>query len=193
MSLILCLIITPPSLPFFPQHALVKMDLTNCAELAYSEIRAAREAECHYTSQLCSWFKKQCVKSTATRSTATLFPEEGAKCVMGVFEAAFKDMGPEQLHAGLTTGGGAGGDKGGGARGGREGRREGRGGEGGGEREGGKAPIGRTPTAASMRVLIDNLQTTGPPSAPSSSSFSAFSGVSGMGLAETLATAFGIR
>ena len=168
------------------------MDLTNCAELAYSEIRAAREAECHYTPQVCSWFKKQCVKSTATRSTATLFPEEGAKCVMGVFETAFRDMGPQQLHAGLAIGGGEGGGKGGG-RGGREGGREGGGGEGRGGSEGGKAPIGRTPTASSMRVLIDNLQTAGPSSTPSSSSPSAASGVSGLGLAGTLASAFGIR
>lgn len=57
---------SPPA----PQHALVKMDLTNCDELAYSEVRAAREAECHYSPQLCSWFKKQCAKSTATRSTS---------------------------------------------------------------------------------------------------------------------------
>ncbi len=46
------------------------MDLTSCDQLAYSEVRAAREAECHYSPQLCSWFKKQCARNTATRSTS---------------------------------------------------------------------------------------------------------------------------
>jgi hypothetical protein len=56
------------------QHALVKMDLTDCDQLAYSEVRAAREAECHYSPQLCSWFKRQCAKNTATRSTSVCVP-----------------------------------------------------------------------------------------------------------------------
>ena len=35
-----------------------------------SEVRAAREAECHYSSHVCSFFKQQCVKNTAIRSTS---------------------------------------------------------------------------------------------------------------------------
>jgi len=88
------------------QHALVQMDLTTCKDLAYSEVRAAREAECHYTPQLCSWFKKQCVQSTATRSTATIFPTEGAACVAAVFEKAYRDVGPKKLHGDLAIGAG---------------------------------------------------------------------------------------
>ena len=68
--------------------------------------------------------------------------------------------------------------------------------------EGGKAPIGRISTAASMRVIMDSLQGgPGPSSIPSSSSSSSassssasgVSGVSGSGLAEVLASAFGMR
>ncbi|TFJ79970.1 hypothetical protein NSK_008528 [Nannochloropsis salina CCMP1776] len=87
-------------------HALVQMDLTTCKDLAYSEVRAAREAECHYTPQLCSWFKKQCVQSTATRSTATIFPTEGAACVAAVFEKAYRDVGPKKLDGALAIGAG---------------------------------------------------------------------------------------
>jgi hypothetical protein len=128
------------------------------------------------------------VKSTATRSTATLFPEEGAKCVMEVFEEAYRDVGPEQLHPGLAMGGGGGGG----------GRGAGGGGGGGvGGREGGKAPIGRIPTAASMRALMDSVQHGPSPSSSSASSASAgaaaAAGVSGLGLAEVLASAFGMR
>lgn len=44
--------------------------LLRLSTLVDSEIRAAREAECHYTPQPCSWFKKHCVRDTATRSTS---------------------------------------------------------------------------------------------------------------------------
>lgn len=46
-------------------------DLLDCRTLAYSEVRAARAAECSEVSRsfVCSYFEKGCVKSMATRST----------------------------------------------------------------------------------------------------------------------------
>lgn len=86
--------------------ALERRDLTQCDELATSEIRAAREAECHYTPQICSWFRKRCVKDTATRSTSTLFPKEGAECVSRMFEQAFNDLRPFDSKAASEGAGG---------------------------------------------------------------------------------------
>lgn len=148
------------------------MDLTNCAELAYSEVRAAREAECHYTPQLCSWFKKQCVKNTATRSTSTLFPDQGAACVTQIFEQAYRDVGPTALHGGLAMGG-----KGQAADGTTASPPP---------TKGTKLPhppIGRIPTAASMKTFSETLNGAAAKTRPQPAT----------GLAEVLVEAFGMR
>jgi hypothetical protein len=64
---------------------------SNCQQLAYSEVRAAREAECHGSSR---FFKSICVKDRATIATKNMFPSQGRDCVRAVFEAAMKDDSP---------------------------------------------------------------------------------------------------
>ena len=68
-----------------------KLDLQQCENLAYSEIRAAKAAECRN-----SWKQLQsfCVKQKAICATNNLFPSEGRKCVQKVFEKAFADNQP---------------------------------------------------------------------------------------------------
>ena len=68
------------------------MDLRDCQQLAYSEIRAAREAECSHS--LTSFTANICVKDKATVATKNMFVEDGRKCVCDVFETAMGDLGP---------------------------------------------------------------------------------------------------
>lgn len=68
------------------------MDLKQCNSLAYSEIRAAREAEC--ASSLTNFTKNICVRDKAGVATKNMFPEEGRKCVCDVFDLAVGDMSP---------------------------------------------------------------------------------------------------
>ncbi|CAN0132993.1 unnamed protein product, partial [Ascophyllum nodosum] len=72
------------------------LKLTDCRPLAYSEVRAARTAECAETFDFLSFnfFKKRCTRAAASRSTDGLFPGRGADCVDEVFEAAYADEGP---------------------------------------------------------------------------------------------------
>ena len=63
-----------------------RKDLTRCAELAYSEVRAAREAECGAYREYGPWLgltkvmRDGCVRDSATRATQSLFPgEQGAR------------------------------------------------------------------------------------------------------------------
>ena len=79
-----------------------RMDLLKCRELAYSEVRAAREAECRLYSETkpfsSSFFqraKESCIKNKATRATQALFPQEGAGCVVEAFAAALADLSPQ--------------------------------------------------------------------------------------------------
>lgn len=94
---------------------------TSCEELACSEVRAAREAECraHFNgglgevfcialgadpfenntdggpvSTICRYFKKQCVREQARRSISTVFPREGPKCVQRIFERCYAQTEP---------------------------------------------------------------------------------------------------
>ena len=76
------------------------MDLRDCKSLAYSEVRAAREAEC--SNSLTSFTGNICAKDKATVATRNMFPEEGRKCVCDVFDRAIKDYAP----FGDTEGGG---------------------------------------------------------------------------------------
>jgi hypothetical protein len=74
-----------------------RKDLTRCTELAYSEVRAAREAECRTLTYeiygqwlgLARVMRDSCVRDNATRATQSLFPgPEGATCVANQFESA---------------------------------------------------------------------------------------------------------
>ena len=68
------------------------MDLRDCKQLAYSEVRAAREAEC--SNKMTSFTANFCAKDTATRATRNMFPERGRQCVCDVFDMAMKDLTP---------------------------------------------------------------------------------------------------
>jgi hypothetical protein len=87
-----------------------------CQDLARSEVRAAREAECHYnatattdntdtaTATISSapaewWFAhswRDCVRQKAIRSTSLMCPTTAAQCVDAVFTEAMADTAP--LH-----------------------------------------------------------------------------------------------
>jgi hypothetical protein len=69
-----------------------KMDLTQCRQLAYSEVRAAREAECG--NSLTAYTQKICAKDKATVATKNMFPDEGRACVCSVFDEAMNDHSP---------------------------------------------------------------------------------------------------
>jgi hypothetical protein len=66
------------------------LDLRDCQNLAYSEVRAAREAECQ------SWFygMRSCIRSKALTATNNMFPKEGQACLKRVFDAALADKRP---------------------------------------------------------------------------------------------------
>jgi len=74
-------------------HTNRRCDLATCEGLAYSEVRAAREAECNQPFPF-QWLKSQCVRQNAIRSTANLFPVDAQKCVDAVFEKSIKDCSP---------------------------------------------------------------------------------------------------
>ena len=69
----------------------LRMDLQQCENLAYSEVHAAKHAECRD-----SWkqLQKYCVKQKAICATNNLFPSEGRKCIQKVFDKAFEDNRP---------------------------------------------------------------------------------------------------
>ena len=69
-----------------------RMDLRQCDQLAYSEIRAAREAEC--SGSRTSFTANLCARDKATVATRNIFPEEGRTCVCDVFDEAMKDRAP---------------------------------------------------------------------------------------------------
>jgi hypothetical protein len=88
-----------------------------CQDLARSEVRAAREAECHYNATATTnntatafaattssapaewWFAhswRDCVRQKAIRSTSQMCPTTAAQCVDAVFTEAMADTAP--LH-----------------------------------------------------------------------------------------------
>ena len=69
-----------------------RMDLRDCRQLAYSEVRSAREAECH--GCLNNFFAGICARDKATVATRNMFADEARSCVAQVFDDAFKDMAP---------------------------------------------------------------------------------------------------
>ena len=70
----------------------LQLDLQQCENLAYSEVRAAKAAECRD-----SWhphLQTYCVRQKAICATNNLFPVEGRSCIQRVFEHAFADDRP---------------------------------------------------------------------------------------------------
>jgi hypothetical protein len=67
----------------------LKLDLRTCVNLAYSEIRAAREAEC-----LHSWFPQKCIQKKAMTATYNLFPQEAGLCISQAYNSAMLDRRP---------------------------------------------------------------------------------------------------
>ena len=71
------------------------LDFHDCHQLAYSEVRAARDAECR--SSLNRFTLSYCVKERAGHATNNMFPhQEGRNCVGRVLEAALADRSPFQ-------------------------------------------------------------------------------------------------
>ena len=70
-----------------------QLDLRSCENLAYSEVRAARDAECKD-----AWLAgRYCVPNKAYMATANLFPPKEAKaCMARVFDDAMADTAPLQ-------------------------------------------------------------------------------------------------
>lgn len=77
------------------------MDLRQCHSLAYSEVRAARDAECD--NSLTNFTKGLCAKEKASVATKNMFPEDGRGCVCDVFDKAMSDLAPLGLKVDLNT------------------------------------------------------------------------------------------
>lgn len=76
-----------------------RCDFSSCKGLAYTEVRAAREAECsgHYPFE---WLRNSCIKTCATNATSNFFPRDKAnKCVRAVFDKAVRDIEPTHQDA----------------------------------------------------------------------------------------------
>ena len=72
-----------------------RCDFSSCSGLAYSEVRAAREAECSTGYYPFEFMRQSCVRDCAIRSTANLFPREQATiCVDAILSEAMKDLEP---------------------------------------------------------------------------------------------------
>ncbi|KAL7534035.1 hypothetical protein ACHAXR_005592 [Thalassiosira sp. AJA248-18] len=78
-----------------------KMDLRDCRQLAYSEVRAAREAEC--SNSLTAFTANICAKDKATVATRNMFPDEGRKCVCDVFNEAMSDLAPFESSSSVAS------------------------------------------------------------------------------------------
>jgi len=75
---------------------IIRVDFSSCEGLAYSEVRAAREAECkgYNIYPFEDWVKKKCVSFYASKSTCNMFPNIGSSCVHKVIDEAMKDLSP---------------------------------------------------------------------------------------------------
>lgn len=70
----------------------LRLDLQECENLAYSEVRAAKAAECRSSRH--PHLQSYCVKQKAICATNNLFPAEGRACIQKVFDHAFADNRP---------------------------------------------------------------------------------------------------
>eukprot|EP00616_Rhizochromulina_sp_CCMP1243_P010202 CAMPEP_0118966972 /NCGR_PEP_ID=MMETSP1173-20130426/4410_1 /TAXON_ID=1034831 /ORGANISM="Rhizochromulina marina cf, Strain CCMP1243" /LENGTH=220 /DNA_ID=CAMNT_0006915857 /DNA_START=102 /DNA_END=764 /DNA_ORIENTATION=+ len=78
-------------------YCVAGLDLFKCTALAYSEVRAARDAECSSYKDFPSflgWIERNCARRTAVSATRNLFPQEGRDCVAQVFVDAHADQSP---------------------------------------------------------------------------------------------------
>ena len=72
-----------------------RCDFSSCEGLAYSEVRAAREAECLKGFFPFEFMRQSCVRDCAIRSTSNLFPkQQAATCVDAVLLKGMKDLQP---------------------------------------------------------------------------------------------------
>lgn len=72
-----------------------RCNFSTCTGLAYSEIRAAREAECRGGFYPFLFMRDICVREKAIKSTANLFSKsEATTCVNAVFSEAMSDLEP---------------------------------------------------------------------------------------------------
>jgi hypothetical protein len=72
-----------------------RCEFSSCLGLAFSEVRAAREAECHAGFFPFEFMRRKCIRDHAIRSTANLFPNSAAiLCVDTVLTEAIKDIEP---------------------------------------------------------------------------------------------------
>ena len=72
-----------------------RCDFSTCPGLAYSEVRAALEAECAKGYFPFEFMRQSCVRDVAIRSTSNLFPKGAAtSCVDAVLSQAMKDLEP---------------------------------------------------------------------------------------------------
>lgn len=102
----------------------LELDLADCETVAYSEVRAAREAECSrgmnqaasaavkQKSSLASNLKETfsehvirpyCVKSIALGATQNMFPHKGKACLHKVWEKAYADQRPFRREPATAT------------------------------------------------------------------------------------------
>ena len=68
-----------------------RLDLRSCENLAYSEVRAARDAECKD-----AWLAgRYCIPNKAFMATSNLFPpDEARECLARVYDDAMADRSP---------------------------------------------------------------------------------------------------
>lgn len=72
-----------------------RCDFSSCKGLAYSEVRAAREAECSKGYFPFEFMRQSCIRDCAIRSTSNLFPSaQSTICVDAVLSEAMKDLQP---------------------------------------------------------------------------------------------------
>jgi hypothetical protein len=71
----------------------LQLNLRDCENLAYSEVRAARQAEC-----LGAWSPSSCTRLKAQRATRNLFPTSARQCIRKVFDRAYADTRPFANH-----------------------------------------------------------------------------------------------
>ena len=74
-------------------YSLQRCDFTTIKGLAYSEVRAAKVAECGGWF-LHDYFRISCIKDHAIRSTEKIFPVGAKDAVDDVFDSAMRDMEP---------------------------------------------------------------------------------------------------
>lgn len=66
------------------------VDFTSCEGLAYTELRAAKAAECSGFFPF-RWMREDCIKQCAKKSTQCFFPMMGGSCVEKMFDIVMKE------------------------------------------------------------------------------------------------------